>query len=489
MTEEEQEEWLRCSESPLYFVHKHCQVDDPQQAGEWIPFRLWPAQASTLKTISENKLTIVLKARQLGFSWLVLAFALWLMLFRASASILIFSRRDDEAVDLLKNRMKKMYKRLPSYLQADSVEVDNDHEWRLSNESIARAFPTSAGDSYTATLAIVDEADLVPDLNQLMRAVKPTIDNGGRMILVSRSDKKKPASEFKQIYRGAKQKKTDWVPVFVPWYGRPGRTMAWYRKQKTEILARTGYLDDLHEQYPATDDEALAPSSADKRIPETFLKPRFFERDPISLIDLPEDAPIFEALEVYQVPQPGHQYVIGADPAEGNPTSDPSALTVLDMETGEEVAALSARLQPAVFAAAIDAIGKWYNNAQVLVERNNHGHAVQQWIAEHSRLKLIHGRDGKDGWISTPLGNVLLYDGITQALREAEILLHSLETYLQLASIEGSTLSAPEGEHDDRADSIAIAHQARLLKPADPDGEIDNDVDPEIYKPQRRRGR
>jgi len=60
-----------------------------------------------------------------------------------------------------------------------TAEPDAARTWALANGSVARAFPTNAGDSYTATLAIVDEADLVPDLDRLMRSVKPTIDAGG----------------------------------------------------------------------------------------------------------------------------------------------------------------------------------------------------------------------------------------------------------------------------------------------------------------------
>ena len=46
-----------------------------------------------------------------------------------------------------------------------------------------------------------------------------------------------------------------------------------------------------------------------------------------------------------------------------------------------------------------------------------------------------------------------------------ETVLHSFATFTQLASIEGSTLEAPEGEHDDRADSYALACAARALVP------------------------
>ncbi len=121
-------------------------------------------------------------------SWLVISYALWQMIFRPAATVLVFSRRDTEALYLLSDdRLRGMYSRLPEWMKGGhGLVIDSGHEFSMQNGSSARAFPTSVGDSYTASLAIVDEADLVPDLNWLMRVVKPTIDGGGKMILLSR---------------------------------------------------------------------------------------------------------------------------------------------------------------------------------------------------------------------------------------------------------------------------------------------------------------
>jgi hypothetical protein len=288
------------------------------------------------------------------------------------------------------SNFRGIYARLPDWLKVRSFGVDNDHEWSLSNGSRVLAFPTTAGDSYTATLAIVDEADLVPDLDRLMRAVKPTIDGGGRMVLLSRADKSQPQSPFKRIYAGAKQRLTDWVSIFLPWDARPGRDQAWYESLKNDTLHRTGSLDDLCEQYPATDAEALAPRTLDKRLAPQWLQQCFQERTPLA--DLPDEAPSIPGLEVFALPDPRQTYIIGCDPAEGNPTSDDSALEVLQTITGEEVAALAGKYQPAVLAAHADAIGRWYNGAAVMVERNNHGHAVLLWLQDISRLYVLSGR-------------------------------------------------------------------------------------------------
>lgn len=447
----------KCRRSPAYFLDTYCRIYDATVGG-WVPFRLWPDQFRTLRAVQDNRLVIILKARQLGLTWLVLGFALWQVLFHGEATVLLFSRRDDEAVDLLKNRLRGMYDRLPDWLKVRAFVLDNDHEWELSNGSRVMAFPTTAGDSYTASLAIVDEADLVPDLDRLMRAVKPTIDGGGRMILLSRADKSKPQSAFKKIYTGAREGINGWISVFLPWFVRPERDQAWYEAQKRDILHRTGSLDDLHEQYPATDTEALAFRTLDKRIAPDWLEQCYLPAAPAVIP--PHHAPrppSIPNLAIYKIPAIGKRYVVGADPAEGNPTSDDSALVVLEVDSGEEVATLAGKFQPSTLGAHINAVGSWYNQASVMVERNNHGHAVLLWLREHSRLTLLTGHDGNTGWLSNGKGKALLYDACADAFRTKETRLHTFATYMQLATIDGSTLRAPEGENEDRADAYALA--------------------------------
>jgi len=211
----------------------------------------------------------------------------------------------------------------------------------------------------------------------------------------------------------------------------------------------------MNEQYPATDTEALASRTLDKRIAPAWLQQCFDER--ARLPKGPPNVGPIPGLEVYRAPQPDRFYAISADPAEGNPTSDDSALAVVDVEAGEEVAALAGKLQPAVFGACIDVVGRWYNWARVLVERNNHGHAVLLWMRDNSQLQLVAGLDGNPGWLSSSKGKALLYDACADTFREKRAVLHSYATFTQLASIDGATLRAPQGERDDRAIAHALA--------------------------------
>src|SRR5262249_39516953 len=139
------------------------------------------------------------------------------------------------------------------------------------------------------------------------------------------------------------------------------------------------------------------------------------------------------------------------------------ASCVMDEETGEQVAAFNGKFQPVVFADFIDQIGMVYNKAAVLIERNNHGHAVLMWLDEHSSLIILKGWDGNPGWLSNQRGKALLYNDTADAFRLKQTVVHDFASFNQLASIDGSTLRAPEGQFDDLADAYAFCIVARTL--------------------------
>lgn len=451
----------RCRRSLAHFADRHCRILASKDEGGWVPFRLWPDQRPVADAMERHRLIVMLKARQVGMTWLALARALHRMLFFPVATVLLFSRRDDEAVELLAQRLRGMYERLPEWLRPATV-MGNDHEWELANGSRALAFPCNAGDSYTGTLAVCDEFDLLSDKEQLrlLGAVKPTIDGGGQMILLSRPDKGRPESPFKKIYRDARQGKSPWQPVFLPWTARPDRDAAWYADQRTHSLT-LGSLDWVHEQYPETDVEALSPRTLDKRLAPAWLQAVY---DGLAPLDDPfGEFPSIPGLTVFRVPERGRRYVIGGDTAEGNPQSDDSAAEVLDEESGEQVASLAGRFEPSVFAAHVDTLSRWYDSAPALIERNNHGHAVLLWLADNSPVQLLHGADDRPGWLTSSLGKARMYDGAADQVRGGEVTVHGLATFVQLASIEGSTLAAPPGQKDDRATAYVLACVARLL--------------------------
>src|ERR1051326_5606726 len=74
-------------------------------------------------------------------------------------------------------------------------------------------------------------------------------------------------------------------------------------------------------------------------------------------------------------------------------------------------------------------------------------------------ITILTGHDEKIGWLNTEKGKALLYNDGADAFRNKETIIRSFATYVQLASVEGNTLRAPEGLHDDRAISYVLCLQ------------------------------
>lgn len=258
LTPEQQHEIQLCAGSPDYFIDAYCQIQDSVARG-WIPFHLWPAQRNMIQIVHDHQRSVHLKPRQVGATWVMLGYALWQMLFEPIAYVLIFNRREDEAIMLLDDRLKGMYKRLPQWmrdaLKTEPIETDAKKHWELANGSQARAFSAKGGDSHTATLAIMDEADLAPDFDVILASVEPTINAGGKLVLLSRANKQKPSSTFKDIYKGAELGENGYAPHFIAWHAHPDRDQAWYEATKKAYISMP---DEFLGQYPATAEEALA---------------------------------------------------------------------------------------------------------------------------------------------------------------------------------------------------------------------------------------
>jgi hypothetical protein len=457
-------EWEKCKASPAYFIDTYCQIRD-SVSKKWIPFKLWRGQYLILKDWSENQYNIVIKARQLGLTWLAIAFALHGIIFDPIFEAIFVSKSQIESFDILsKERLRGMYKHLPDWMQAAHVVTDNVTHWRLSNGSGARAFAPTNVDSYSGNLLVIDEADYKDvDLDDLLVSAEPVIDAGGKLILISRGYKSNPESYFKKLYRAAKKGNNKYCPNFLAWDAHPRRTQEWYEAQCQHAMDTDGTLDSIYEKYPATDEQALAARTLDKRIPPQFLSRAYQERSPLGEDNLRPNTPIIPGARFYRMPNNGERFVIGADPAEGNPNSHESAAVVLDKNTGEEVALLAGRIQMDTFADYISQLSEFYNRAPALVERNNHGHTVLQWLKDHSKVKLLKGSDKQDGWQTNTKSKAELFTDAVIAVRDSDTIIHSFSVQQQLQSIDGSKLKAPDGQMDDQAMAFVIALMARRV--------------------------
>lgn len=481
----------RCKTDIIYFIKTYCYLYDKAVA-DWIPFQLWPAQEELIITILDHKYVVILKSRQQGISWCaVVAIPLWLMIFHPIAKVLIFSQRDDEAADMI-DRLRGMYKRLPAWMKP-AITASNDHTFELDNESVANALTATAGGrSHAATYVAADEGDFIADTGSLVKAAKPTIDDGmGKMVVLSTVNDETPNSYFKNLFKGANKGGTEWKAIFLSWRANPRMTQTKYNALINDAKLLEGTVDSVWKEYPETIEQALAARSTNKRFPPFWIS--YFSEELLGL-SFAGYAPVLPDLLIYREAQVGHSYGIGADPAEGKQSSDDSVLTVIDADTREEVAVLAGKYEPSTLADYAAQLSAYYNNAPILPERNNHGHVFIEHLRKfHPQTPLRNYIvDGKPGWHTSTQSKVRLYTHAVEILQkfinqthpeneagvrpqlDRELLpkiIHNPYTVEQLASIEAGDATgqtnkapaAPDGFHDDYAMGWVLAQMCVMV--------------------------
>ena len=175
-------------------------------------------------------------------------------------------------------------------------------------------------------------------------------------------------------------------------------------------------------------------------------------------------------------PQQGLIYSIGADPASGSGGgSDPAAVQVICVQTGEQVAELASnKIPPDLLGKRLADLGRMFNNAFITVESNNHGPVTLDYLRKDYPFALIYDSNGNAGGARELDEPELMELGFRTTSRSKPIMIGRLRTELagdmvihssklkgELATfIEHDTgkLAADKGCHDDRVMALACAN-------------------------------
>ena len=255
-------EWRRCADDPFYFVRTYVWIESERDSRGRELFGLWDYQEEALSTFMRDRFSVVLKARQLGFTTLAMAYALWLCLFNPRANILLISKSQDSA-DKNLGMARFMYAFLPEWMKARGPQLDGDAAkqlvFKFNDGSFNRvksfAGTKTAGAGETASLVILDEFALMDDPANTYRTIKPTTDAGGRLIIISTA--RGSNNQFAKIYRDAKRGLNGFTPLFQPWSASRLITADDYEAKKREFVAEPWLF---YAEYPSTDEEAFRES-------------------------------------------------------------------------------------------------------------------------------------------------------------------------------------------------------------------------------------
>jgi hypothetical protein len=459
-------EFAKCAVECAYFIDNYLIIDDTQGTSPdgggtgVIAFKLWPAQLGVVWTLMQERQVIILKARQLGISWICCAYALWHCLFQPHKLALLYSQGQDEANELLR-RVKSLYDRLPGWLREVCPKPVQENttliEW--SNGSRIKSLPATqkAGRSLTASLVVLDEAAHLQWGEQLYTALKPTVDGGGQLIVLSTANG--IGNLFHNLWTRAVAGANGFRTIFLPWWARPGRDQAWYDARAAEETDPSR----VKQEYPASSSESFLVSGR-VRFEPTWIEAQVIHvRSGLANAFLPAPLRSIPGLAVYELPDqprnPARKIVIGADVSEGLEHRDYSDATVIDARTWVELASLHGHWEPDVFADYLATLGECYG-ATIAVERNNHGHAVLATLKRKNFARIGSGLDGRPGWLTNVQSKPQMIDLLATALRDNLIQVRTQaaldEMRIYRVNADGST-SAPNSYFDDRVMSRAIA--------------------------------
>ena len=133
------QEYIKCAKDSAYFMKKYCMIQHPIRGK--IPFDLYDFQEKTVTEFQENRMNIILKARQLGISTLTAGYALWMMTFHQDKNVLVIATKQEVAKNLV-TKVRVMHSNLPSWLKQRCVE-DNKLNLRYRNGSQIKAVSSS----------------------------------------------------------------------------------------------------------------------------------------------------------------------------------------------------------------------------------------------------------------------------------------------------------------------------------------------------------
>jgi hypothetical protein len=262
--------------------------------------------------------------------------------------------------------------------------------------------------------------------------------------------------------------------------------LAWRRWKIGEVIAPIGFTksDFFKQWFPMTPEEAFVFSGQSIFGISDLLLAQLECYPPVAVGTfnymgkfIPHDEGI---MQVWQHPRLSRRYVIGADVAEGiaGDKHDYSSADVIDCTSGQQVAHVNCKLDPDQWGAFLNHLGRYYNNAMIGVEANNHGLTTLTTLKHKSYPKVYQrekldanatGRKTKQaGWLTTTKSKVKIIDSLVAIVRDKDtgIVCHeTIEEFKNYSILEDGTFGAMPGKHDDRVMSYAIAHEMYMTMP------------------------
>ena len=461
-TQEQVDEYIKCSKDPIYFAKNYVKIVNVDEG--LINFRMWPFQEKMLKLFASNRFVITKCPRQVGKTTTTVAYMLWETIFRDSQNCAVLANKGSLARDILA-KYQLAYENLPMWLQ-QGVVTWNKGNVELENGSkiIAASTSSSAIRGGSFNIVFLDEFAFVPTniAEEFFNSVYPVISSGKKtkIIIVSTPN---GMNLFYKLWMDSINKKNNYVNFEIHWSHVPGRDEKW----KEETIRNTSQRQFSQE----FETEFLGSSNT---LISGYKLQSLVYNDPVAQHDL---------LKVYEHPvkegvneaKSDHLYCITVDVSEGK-NLDCSAFSVIDISQTpyKQVATYkSSSITPILFPTVIYNTARYYNDAYILVEINNNPQVAESLHTdfEYENLWKIFTGNKKPQQLSagfargiqmglkmSPQVKAIGCSNLKTLIEGDKLLINDFDTYSELTTFiqQKNSFSAEQGANDDMVMSLVI---------------------------------
>ena len=423
---------------------------------------------------------IVLKARQMGITTYIAA-RFFVQTITRPGTMTVQVAHDQESAEEIFKIVHRFWENLPETVKRGALlrsraNVRQMVFPRLDSEyRVATAADVNAGRGLTIhNLHCSEVARWLRDANEALASLRAAVPRDGDIVLESTPNG--AGGVFYEEWQHARDAR--YTQHFFPWwYDDEYRDKAGaievepLTEEEQELVRRAGLsyaqiawrrTNRAQLRGLAAQEYAEDPISCFRASGECIFELEAIER---ALEDLttPVETRDNGKLCIWFGPRADRQYIIGVDPAGGGTDGDYACAEVIDRKTAMQCAELHGHYSPRELAMKVIELGRMYNSALLVVERNNHGHGVLANLRAAGYQRIF--REGEqDGWLTSVITKPAMIENLAAILAlkpqlfQSQQLLAECRTFVRRRDGSSGGIS---GSHDDCVMAMALALAGR----------------------------
>jgi hypothetical protein len=255
-----------CRDHPIDWINDWVWVYDPRNQSPlpmWMPLNLWRPQEELVEWVMARygraEAGVVKKSRDMGFTWVMAAVAVWFWLFVPGSSFTFGSRKGKYVdklgdLDAIFPRVRKIIERLPDWMLPEGFShSQHDHYMRIKNPATGAIITGEIGDDMgrggRSTMYVADEFAFLPRAQKARAAI-----GGNSDCAIYGSTSNGVGTVFHEMENSGH------LPVhYMYWQDHPWRDQAWADKKKTDIGA-VNFAKEYEMDDGAAVDDLLIPA-------------------------------------------------------------------------------------------------------------------------------------------------------------------------------------------------------------------------------------